>query len=429
MTKRVHPKVTLSDDVTDGIIAKSGQRDLVLIGTASLDALERLRQQHDVTGRKSLPGDTAIAIIRGPSVRGAVGIRGKLGRFFNWLPQLQFEDRVSLFQQLKTGSAWNTDFILMLSLSAAIASFGLLQNSAAVIIGAMLVAPLMTPMIASALAIIQGNVLLAKESARSIMYGFITALAIGFFVGFLAPGDQLTDELLARGAPNILDYIIAFLSGCAAAYALARPGLIGAIAGVAMAAALVPPICTVGISFSGGEFSNGQGAAILFAANVVAVILGAVLVFKLMGIGEIASTQARIRSKIWVRRVKLSLILLSVILIIPLGYFFLDQAAERGFMGGKVFGVSQEIYDAIEKRIEEEPEVTLIGIVRPSSKRDYDVLVLLSSTKQVDPSFADKLYDEFGKLSRKRHTVAFVMLDNEWARVLGKPEETDSDSP
>lgn len=196
-----------------------------------------------------------------------------------------------------------------------------------------------------------------------------------------------------------------------------------------MASAIVPPICTVGISLAVGEYRNGQGAAVLFAANMVAIILGAAWIFHRMGIRGIASTGTQAGSKLWVRRTMLILILLSVIIIFPLGYFFVNQIAEQQYTGHRVKGVSQEVYDAIEKQVEEEPDVTLVGMVLPATKRDYDLLVLLSSTRQVDPSFADKLYEEINKLSNKRHTVSIVMLENEWARILGKPEEADAKSP
>ena len=197
-----------------------------------------------------------------------------------------------------------------------------------------------------------------------------------------------------------------------------------------MASAIVPPICTVGISLSVREFSNGQGAAILFAANMVAIILGAAWIFHRMGIRGIADTRAQeAGSKLWVRRALLTLVLLSVIIISPLGYFFVDQIAKQQYIGDKVRGVSQEVLDTIEKRVKEEPDVTLVGIVLPPYKRDYDVLVLLSSTRQVEASFADKLYDEINKLTKKRHAVSFLMLENEWVKNLGKPEETDANSP
>jgi len=125
----------------------------------------------------------------------------------------------------------------------------------------------------------------------------------------------------------------------------------------------------------------------------------------------------------------LTLLLFSVIIIFPLGHFFINKLSEQQYMGHRIKSVSQEVFDAIEKRVEEEPDVTLIGMVLPTIKRDYDLLVVLSSTRQVDPSFADKLYEEINKLSKQRHTVSIVMLENEWARILGKPEEADANSP
>ena len=137
----------------------------------------------------------------------------------------------------------------------------------------MLVAPLMTPLLGSGLALVQGNWPLMRDCIRAIAFGFFTALAIGFVVGCIDQDTELTNEITSRGEPGLWDMGVAFFSGVAASYCVARPNLSSALAGVAIAAALVPPIAAVGISLSMSEFANAFGAAILFATNVVAIIL------------------------------------------------------------------------------------------------------------------------------------------------------------
>ena len=100
-------------------------------------------------------------------------------RLFNqYIPQLDRKDRIKLFQGLQVGSVAGMDFITLIALSTAIAALGLIQNSAAVVIGAMLVAPLMTPMLGAGLGLLQGNILLVREAITSIVLGSQLALAL-----------------------------------------------------------------------------------------------------------------------------------------------------------------------------------------------------------------------------------------------------------
>jgi uncharacterized hydrophobic protein (TIGR00271 family) len=191
----------------------------------------------------------------------------------------------------------------------------LLTNSVAVVIGAMLVAPFMTPLIGGGLAIVQGNWPLWLRSSRAVMLGFFSALAIGLAVGGIARvlGFGLTSELAARGEPTLLDLGVAFASGIAASYCLARPHLSGALAGVAIAAALVPPIATVGICLALGEAVTARGAALLFGTNVVAIVLGAAANFFAAGI------RGRKEGKgLWSRRLVIVMALICAGFAIPL---------------------------------------------------------------------------------------------------------------
>ena len=241
-----------------------------------------------------------------------------LSRLFNqYIPQLDRKDRIKLFQGLQVGSVAGMDFITLIALSTAIAALGLIQNSAAVVIGAMLVAPLMTPMLGAGLGLLQGNILLVREAITSIVLGFSISLGIGISFGFLTPGlVELTPELQARCGPNILDLFIALFSGIAAAYALARPGLLGALPGVAIAAALVPPIATTGIALSIGAVVEATLAATLFGTNLVAIILSSAATFFVLGVrGD--SQYSPIQR--WVRRTMLTLAILTACLAVPLG--------------------------------------------------------------------------------------------------------------
>jgi uncharacterized hydrophobic protein (TIGR00271 family) len=178
----------------------------------------------------------------------------------------------------------------------------------------MLVAPLMTPLIGGGLAVVQGNWPLWRRSQRAVLLGFFSALIIGLLIGWAARGlgFGLTGELAARGEPTLLDLGIAFVSGVAASYCLARPKLSGALAGVAIAAALVPPIATVGICLSLGETDTSRGAALLFGTNVVAIVLGAAVNFYLAGI------RGKAANGVWARRLLIILMLACAGVSVPL---------------------------------------------------------------------------------------------------------------
>ena len=137
------------------------------------------------------------------------------------------------------------------------------------------------------LAQVQGNEKLIRSALKSVLLGFTVALGIGFLVGLMlhvfAPGVAITSEMYDRGSPNLLDLIVALASGVAAAYAMGRPNLISALPGVASAAALVPPIATSGLSLAMGDFPLFGGSMLLFATNIVAIILGTAIMLMFPG--------------------------------------------------------------------------------------------------------------------------------------------------
>ena len=177
-------------------------------------------------------------------------------------------------------------FVLML-LSATIAGLGLANNSAAVVIGAMLVAPLMTPILAIAAAVVQGWGRRMMESLAIVLAGAAVAIGVGVAIAVVAPslrtGIPLPGELLARTGPNLIDLGIALAAGAAGGFVAVRTEASGALPGVGIAVALVPPLATVGITLGLGEFDLAMGALLLFTTNLVAIVFAAGLV--LVGAG------------------------------------------------------------------------------------------------------------------------------------------------
>lgn len=184
---------------------------------------------------------------------------------------------------LPEGEAFVTfvlQFTALIVLSAAIAAFGLLADSSAVVIGAMLVAPLMTPIVAAAAATVMARNLRLIRSLVVIAFGTAAAIAIGYLTALIAGTQVVTPtdlpgEVLARTFPGLLDLGIAITAGAAAGYILPRRATTGALPGVGIAVALVPPLATVGITFRVGATSEAANALLLYLTNLAAIIFSA----------------------------------------------------------------------------------------------------------------------------------------------------------
>ncbi len=162
-------------------------------------------------------------------------------------------------------------YFIMNILSAIIASYGLVTNSAAVVIGAMLVAMMLGPITGIALAIIDYRMPLLRKSLFTVAAGVSLVVLVGYVVGSLHQGQPLTSEVLSRTQPTSMDLMIALAGGTAGAYAMVSPHLSVAVVGVAVATALVPPLAASGILFANGEAQLGLGALLLAITNIIAI--------------------------------------------------------------------------------------------------------------------------------------------------------------
>jgi uncharacterized hydrophobic protein (TIGR00271 family) len=179
-------------------------------------------------------------------------------------------------------------FSVLIVLSAAIAAFGLLASSAAVVIGAMLVAPLMTPITAAAAATVTARNPRLWRALAVVAWGTALAIAVGWFVALIASGSvvdlrELPAEVRARTFPTLLDLGVAVAAGGAAGYILPRRSTSGALPGVGIAVALVPPLATVGITMQLGLGEQSWNAFLLFVTNLAAIIFAAGVALVLTG--------------------------------------------------------------------------------------------------------------------------------------------------
>ena len=179
-------------------------------------------------------------------------------------------------------------FILMAGLSAGIATLGLLQSSTAVVIGAMLVSPLMSPIAALGFAFASFDAKRAEKAAWGLGFGALVGIAIGASLTALSPIRDPTPEILARTTPTLLDLAVATLSGIAGGYATVHRKGETAI-GVAIATALMPPLATVGYSLAVGRLDFAGGAMLLFLTNLAAITFSFALVGYIRGVARPAS--------------------------------------------------------------------------------------------------------------------------------------------
>jgi len=193
--------------------------------------------------------------------------------------------------QLRDASHPDFSYFLLVFLSSVIATLGLLINSPATIIGAMLVAPLMSPILGLGLGSIRGDDRLLKDAGSALLRGAVVAITIAFLLTLnnrlmpfvpLIPSD-LPSEVMARTHPSPMDLGIAIAGGLAAAFALAMPDISAALPGVAIATALMPPLAVVGIGLAYQRWEVAGGAFLLFITNGVAIAASAMLVFFALG--------------------------------------------------------------------------------------------------------------------------------------------------
>jgi len=193
------------------------------------------------------------------------------------------EQYASLFTSLREESRASENFMVLLILATMIATFGLFINSSSVIIGAMLLAPLMQPIVSLSMGVLRQDESLQVSAAKTTAIGVFAVLMTASIISLFTPIEQLTSEMAGRLSPTILDLFVAIVSGIAAAYAKSNAKILGSLAGVAIAVALVPPIAVAGIGLGWGDWSMFSTAFLLFITNLVGIVLAAAFTFAILG--------------------------------------------------------------------------------------------------------------------------------------------------
>lgn len=191
--------------------------------------------------------------------------------------------RESLYTEVESGARLDSYFLLMVLFSTIVATIGLLEDNVAVVIGAMVIAPLLGPNLALALATALGDRDLMWRSLRSNLVGLSLAIALAFLIALLWTVNVESRELLSRTDVGLDSVALALASGAAAVLSLTT-GLPTALVGVMVAVALLPPAATFGLMLGVGAYTQALGAGLLLAVNVVCVNLAAKLVFLYRGV-------------------------------------------------------------------------------------------------------------------------------------------------
>ncbi|MBG1242458.1 DUF389 domain-containing protein [Nostoc sp. NZL] len=280
-------------------------------------------------------------------------------------------------QQLQTDllaeSTLDSAYIILIISSCAIATLGLLSNSAAVIIGAMIIAPLMLPIRGLAFGALQADITLFRKGIIAVAVGTILAVAIAFSLGWLVGLPRYGSEILARSRPTLLDLGIAVAAGGISGYAKVETKISASLAGTAIAVALMPPICVIGLGLAQGNWSLSFGATLLYLTNLLGIALSCMVTFLVAGYTSMARARQPL---IWTMA-------LTTILLIPLGVSFarlvrqaqLETSLRRALLNRTVTFGRLQLLNSNTNWLTNPPEVRLSVRARePVTPRQVELL-------------------------------------------------------
>lgn len=199
--------------------------------------------------------------------------------------RLTEKDKSNAVKKLISDSTPDQDFFLMVMLSILMATFGLLINSSAVIIGSMLIAPMLYPILGLSLGIVIADFKLISRSFYTVLRSLVYGVAGAAIVTLLFNSNyQNTQEILARTEPSMIYAAIAVVAGLAASFALVMPEISASLPGVAISVALIPPIAVIGIGVARFDWHIISNSFLLFALNAAGIIFSSMIVFSLMNL-------------------------------------------------------------------------------------------------------------------------------------------------
>ncbi len=278
------------------------------------------------------------------------------------------ERKRAVLDEIIEGSSPTPTYFVLLGLATLIAGFGLIGNSPAVVIGAMLVSPLMTPMFGVAVGLTRGNMPLIGHSLAAVAGGVVISIALGFLLGVMPFTLEVTSEMLARTRPTLIDLMVAMLAGLAGCLTWIDERVSPVLPGVAIATAIVPPLAACGLGLAFGGYEAAWGAFLLFLANFLGILAVSAAIFIIFGffpreeMGSIKELSTRFAAA------AIGLVTVAVLLTFSLAGVIEDARINRtisavlesAFAGDPNTGVEDVVYD----RGQGEPGLSVLAFVR-----------------------------------------------------------------
>lgn len=316
--------------------------------------------------------------------------------FFSWQSFRITPDRQNkVYEQIKENAKGDFDFYILSFFSGVIIMLGLIIDSAAVVIGGMLIAPLVWPIFLISLAILMGRGSIFEKALftliKSVIIIFIVALVIGFFLPHVNSGQ----EIISRTHPTLYELFIALASGFVGAFVISYPKLGNAMAGVVVAAALVPPLAVTGLALSQNDIASAGGSLLLFLSNLVAIIFAAGVLFllaKFRGPSTVEGKEVRRSNIRW-------FILLFLIVLIPLYFITTRTITEE-----KRFKVVKQVLEV------ELPNIKLSDLEIKEIDKILHINITVRSDQAVSKSQVAELTDYLSKNFNKSVILKIVIV-------------------
>ncbi len=396
----IESHVVRAHTIVDGIVQAGSESDLVIMGASEESLIDQV-----LFG--ALPEKTARAcptpVVITKSFRGLprFWLRRVWDGFFRSLPKLTRREQAKVYRGVYQGAQPDTDYFVMMGLAAMIATYGLLQGSTAVIIGAMLVAPLFTPILAISLAIVRGDIRLLKIALESALKGIALAIGLAALLTVLSPLRSVTHEITARINPNLFDLAVALVSGAAGAYAVAREDVSTALPGVAIAAALVPPLGVIGIGIAMWDANIAGGASLLFITNLIAIAFAGAITLLLLGFRPTPGAEQKARLRFGLTT---SLVMLIAIMI-PLAIVFINTARESQ--------TYQAVETTLQNYVDTNPSLRLVQFDVSEGDDDVSVDVTFNTLSAFTEDMAENLRNDLVQALDRPVTLHIVSIPAE----------------
>ena len=295
------------------------------------------------------------------------------------IPPTQRQTAAEVTEALDLGSGdragKRSGFLIMLTLAGVIAIAGVLTDSTATVIGAMIIAPLGTPILAIGLGIVTGHLSLVVRSILWVLLGLVIVVVLGLaFSLFVSTPESLetNSQVLGRTSPSFMDLVAALATGFAGGFAMCRRDLSAILPGVAIAISLVPPLGVVGVCAGQGLWGDALGALWLFLSNVVALVIAGSIVFTIAGYARDPGS-SRVANR---RRAYVIVALLAVVIAIPLAVNSIVSVALARW--------SVSIQDITADWLDEDDGARVLGVDWSGAVATVNVLTDDGTTPDVD---------------------------------------------